>query len=414
MTAARVQGPDYRAWASYDAFGRSRVSTPVTVFDSKQILDAQPLLWDDQETSGGGTGSSHSTDTASSTLSVGATTAGTRVRQTFRRFNYQPGKSQLILQTFVLDKSGGGTGITRRVGIYDASNGLFIEDAEGTINLVRRTSTSGSPVDNAVAQSAWNLDPMDGTGPSQITLDFSKTQILVIDYEWLGVGRVRIGFNVDGATYYAHEFLNANNLSVVYMSTPNLPLRFEIVNDGTGAASTLEAICCSVISEGGVQPGGIVRYVSTAGTHLDLADENTLYALIGIRLKAAAVAATVEILDVSLQLQTANHKVEWQLLWNPTVANTFTYGNQTNSAVQTVLGGATNTVTNGTILAGGWLESGGVSTGAGASLSRSVPNALLLGAAIDGTLDQIVLAIRPVDGSTDVDIEGSLTWREII
>ena len=51
-----------------DAFGRLRVSEPTTLFDSKQIFDAQPLLWDDQETSGSGTTgapSGHSTATAS-------------------------------------------------------------------------------------------------------------------------------------------------------------------------------------------------------------------------------------------------------------------------------------------------------------------------------------------------------------
>ena len=91
-----------------DAFGRVRVSNPRTLFDSKQIFDNAPLFWDDVEESGSGTGSSHSTATASTTLSVGATTAGKRTRQTFRRFNYQPGKSQRFFMTGILDESGGG------------------------------------------------------------------------------------------------------------------------------------------------------------------------------------------------------------------------------------------------------------------------------------------------------------------
>jgi len=144
-----------------DAFGRLRVSSPTTLFDSKQLFDAQPLLWDDQETSGSGTGSTHSTNTVSTTMTVGATTAGVRVRQTFQSFNYQPGKSQLILLTGVMNKTGGGTGINRRIGMFNAKNGLFFEDAEGTLNVVRRTYVTGSAVDNKVAQSAWNLDKLD-------------------------------------------------------------------------------------------------------------------------------------------------------------------------------------------------------------------------------------------------------------
>jgi hypothetical protein len=224
---------------SIDAFGRWRVSNPETIFDSKQLHDNAPLIYDDQEVSGGSTTSSHSTATASTTIGVGATTAGKRVRQSFMRFNYQPGKSQLIFCTGVLDKSGGGTGITRGFGYYDDNNGLFLQDKEGVIQFVKRSSTSGSPVDTEVNQSSWNIDTMDGTGASGITLDFSKAQILVIDFEWLGVGRVRMGFVVDGIVYYCHQFNHANSVSTVYMSTPNLPVRYEIDNDGTGAASTL-------------------------------------------------------------------------------------------------------------------------------------------------------------------------------
>lgn len=395
-----------------DAFGRFRVSAPATIFDSKQTLDAQPLLWDDQGVSGAGTGSSHSVAQASSTLSVSEATAGVRVRQTFRRFNYLPGKSQLILMTGVLDKSGGGAGITRQMGLFDDANGIFLEDAAGAVGLVVRSSTSGSPVDDRVEQASWNLDPMDGTGPSGITLDWTKAQILVVDFEWLGVGRVRVGFNVDGDTVYVHEFLHANLITGVYMSTPNLPLRFRVENDGTGAASTLEAICCSVQSEGGAEPQGITRSASSNGTHVDAATENTVYALLGIRLGAGYLGATVEILRASVQLQTASHKAEWLLLWNPTVDGSFSYVAETSSVVEIARGAAANTVTGGVLIAGGYVESGGPATGGSGSAREELSNALRLGASIAGVADRVVLAIRPIAGSTSVDAEGMLTWRE--
>lgn len=97
----------------HDAFDRLRTAHPKTLFDSKQLADALPLQWDDQGVSGSGTGSSHSVNQAASTLSVSNLTAGRRVRQTKRWFNYQPGKSQLILMTGVL--GAGASGITRRV-----------------------------------------------------------------------------------------------------------------------------------------------------------------------------------------------------------------------------------------------------------------------------------------------------------
>lgn len=395
-----------------DAFGRLRTSQPETLFDSKQIFDNQPLFWDDQETSGTGTSSTHSVDTASTTLSVSATTAGTRTKQTFQRFNYQPGKSQLAYLTGVL-ASGGGTGIIRRAGLFDDDNGVFFEDNAGTLRAVVRTSTSGSPVDNATASTSWNIDPMDGTGPSGITLDLTKAQILVIDFEWLGVGRVRFGFNVDGVTYYCHEVLNANNVSTVYMSTPNLPVRYQIINDGTGAASTLVQICSSIQSEGGAKGIGVVRSSSTDGTHVDANTKNTWYAIKGIRLKSGYIGATVDILSIDLQLQTASSQIHWALFLNPTVAGTFTYGDETNSAVQSASGATANTVTGGIMLESGFLESAGVASGSAGSLNTEVRNLLTLGSAINGTVDEIVLCAKPIGGSTNVDVEGSITWQEL-
>lgn len=395
---------------SVDAFGRWRVSNPDTLFDSKQIFDNQPLFWDESLESGAGITSSHSTDTASTTISSTLNTAGKFTRQTFMSFNYQPGKSQLILMTGVLDLSGGGTGVQRRVGLFNDDNGLFFEDDEGTVKVVRRTNVTGTPADNKVAQSSWNVDVMDGSGPSGVTVDWTKTQIFCIDFEWLGVGRVRMGLVIDGIVYTVHEFLNANVLDKVYMSTANLPLRFQMITTGSSPASTFGCNCSTVISEGGSTDLGILRYKSTAGTHVDANTENIVYAILGIRLKSTHLGAVVKLVNVSLAEHQGSNHYEWTLILNPTVAGTFTYGNETNSAVQTATGATANTVTGGTIIDGGFASSaqkGGIAT------AQEIENALRLGADIAGTPDEIVLCVRPVGGSTNLDIEGAITWREI-
>lgn len=404
---------------SIDSFGRWRISDPFTLFDSKQIYDDpdlannvenSPLFYDNQETTGTGTSTAYNSNTASTTLSVSNVTAGTRVRQTRASFNYEPGKSFMIFKSFVFGTQS--SGITKRIGFFHSQNGLFLEDSGTDYRFIRRTYTSGAAVDNAISRSNWNIDTMDGSGPSGINLDFTKTQILFIDFEWLGVGRVRFGFVVDGIIYYAHEELNTNNLSLVYMSNPNLPLRVEIQNDGTGPEASIVDICSSIISEGGTNSLGTVRYASTGGTHVDLTTENTIYAILGIQLRSSYLSATVQILDTSLQIQTASHQIEWILKYNPTVADTFTYNGLSQSAVQYATGATANTVTGGYDIAGGFLESGGNQTGAAGSLAAGINSALRLGAQIDGTPDSIVLCARPIAGSTSVDVEGSLTWRE--
>lgn len=406
---------------SIDAFGRWRVSEPQTLFDSKNLYnnpdtwedaENQPLFYDNVQTVGYGTTStSYNSNQASQTVSVNSIVTATRIRQTKMRFNYQPGKSQLILMTF--NMSGRVDNITKREGIFDENNGIFLELSDD-VYLVIRSKASGSVVDTKIAQSDWNLDTLDGSGESQHQLNLNKTQILLIDYEWLGVGRVRMGFVVDGKIIYAHQFLNSNNLDVVYMSTPNLPLRTELSNNGLGAATSITQICSSVISEGGSEDLGVIRYASTNGIHIDADTENTIYAIIGMRLKTEYIGATIKQLNAAIQLQTGSEKVEWIIKLNPTVAGTFTYVGETNSAVEIARGTATNTVTGGTDITGGFIESGGAQSGNSGSGGRTLDNAITLGAMIDGTRDTLLLCARPIGGSVDVDIEGSLNWRELV
>lgn len=407
--------------ASVDAFGRWRVSEPQTLFDSKLIfndsdlaedVENHPLIYDNQEISGGGTSTAYIANQSAQSVSVSASTAGRRVRQTKMRFNYQPGKSQLVLMTF--NTGDCVAGVTKREGIFDDQNGLFLELSDD-VYLCRRSYVTGSAVDTKVKQSDWNIDSMDGSNRfSRIDLDFTKTQILIIDYEWLGVGRVRMGFVIDGLIYYAHEFLNANNLATVYMTTPNLPLRTEIQNDGTGEACSMVQICSSVMSEGGSQDLGVIRSASTDGTHIDANTENTIYAIIGIRLKSNYIGTTIKVLNVALQEQAGSKKLEWMLLLNPTVAGTFAYVDESLSAIAVARGAVANTVTGGYRIAGGYLESAGVPSGAAGSSDKGIDNAIRLGSTIAGVTDTLVLCARPIGGSSNTDIEGSITWREIV
>lgn len=395
---------------SIDAFDRWRTSEPFTVFDSKQLNDNQPLFWDDQNVSGSGTSSSHSGNESATTMSVSATTAGKHVRQTFQRFNYQPGKSQQILMTF--SEFDTGTGLTKAVGYFDDDNGLFLQSDEGVLAFVRRSFVTGAAVNETVTQANWNLDRLDGTGvvnPSGLTLDPADAQILFIDFEWLGVGRVRMGFVINGLIIYCHEFLHANVISTVYMSTPNLPLRYEIENDGTAAADDFVHICASVQSEGGQDKTGLLRYASNENTLIQSNTAGTIYAIIALRLKTTYLDASVEIERLSM-INTVADDYEWMLILNPTLANAVTFTGETNSALETAPGNTGNpsnsTVTGGTFLDGGYVKSAGNS----GAITQEGKNAIKLGSAIDGTRDEIYLCCRPL--TNGADIYGSITWRE--
>lgn len=409
-TASETAGPDYvygwdgAEWTPMrsgagksDAFGRERVSTPETLFDAKCIHDAQPLLFDDVGLSGSGTSSTHSADTASVVLAVGASTAGVRVRQSKRRPAYQPGKSQMAFLTFTLGAAA--TGITRRVGLFDANDGLFLQQTATALSLVRRSSRTGSPVDTAVAQADWSEDTF-------ADLDVTKSQILFIDFEWLGVGLVRMGFVIDGALRYAHQFKHANNIAGVYMSTPNLPVRYELTNGGTGGAATLESICSAIISEGGQDVTGITRAVDRGITELTTANDTNTYTLLAMRLNAAKLDATVRINDLSIFCNsTADYR--WALLLNPTIGSNLTYVAQTSSAVDTCANAsAAALITGGTLLASGY----GSTSAQNRPISEGSTD-FAFGSKVDGTSDVVVLAIQNIAAGAE-KYWGSLSWRE--
>jgi hypothetical protein len=391
----------------HDSFGRLRIATTDTLFDSKMVHDNLPLFWDDAEVSGTGTTSTYDQDRAGVKLAVALNTAGKRVRQTFQHFNYQPGKSQLIYMTAVPVFSGGGAGITTSFGYFNDGNGVMFQTLEGIPNFTVRSFVTGSAVDDAIPQGEWNGDNLDGNGPSGIVFDPTKAQILWWDLEWLGVGTVRCGFVVDGQFIVCHQFNHANNINSVYMSHPNLPLRYEIENDGTGAATEMEHICATVISEGGQDERAQLHATSTLGIGITPAAD-VLAACIGIRLKAAQLNKTIDISQISM-LDDGKTSFEWALYFNPVVAGTFVYSDVANSSVQVAIGAAdgTNVLTVGTQVAGGVIAS---SIQAPGLVDAVIDSAIRLGSTIAGVPDTLVLACRPYGANAEID--AAMNWRE--
>ena len=238
-----------------DAFGRVRISDPVALLDSTFTYNLNPRVFEDIS-SGNGTVSFLSSAKAAS-LQITAGAAGVAGLQSYQYTHYNPGKSHLILLTFAADPNANGWGANQKfeVGYFDDDNGIFARFNSGGPYFVQRSSVSGAPVDTAVAQASWNIDTLDGTGgvgnPSGVTLDEESSQILVIDLQFLGVGRVRIGFVISGFIFFAHAFNFANLNSGMYMQTATLPVRWMLTDTGTAGFNASEAYCCMVTTEGG-------------------------------------------------------------------------------------------------------------------------------------------------------------------
>ena len=267
----------------HDAFGRLRVSNPLTLFDSSHRY-RDNNLWSSLVV---GTGSTVGFVTTQGLVNIGiGTTAGCSViRETTKVFAYQPGKSLLVLNTFVMNPKK--TNLRQRVGYFGADNGMYFEVDGDTSYFVERSLSLGTTT--RVAQEDWNIDKLDGTGLSGITLNSSKAQILWMDIEWLGVGTVRIGFVIDGKFIHCHSFHHANIIESTYITTASLPVRYEIANTGiTTSTSNIKQICSSVVSEGGYNLNGIQQAVGIAITApRTLTTAGIFYPIISLRLKTS-------------------------------------------------------------------------------------------------------------------------------
>lgn len=404
-----------------DAFSRLRVSSPAGLFDTQLQYDASPIFWESAFT-GTAAAVTHLPSESAARLTVGANDVVTRQSRAYHR--YQPGKSQLIMMTFVLSPPS--LGIDQRVGYFDDENGVFlaIDSADALPYIVLRSFVSGAAVNTSVVQTNWNLDTLDGSGgddnPSSIALDVTKSQILIVDLEWLGVGRLRIGFVIDGLIVYCHEFLRANSLDTPYMTTANLPLRYQI-EAGAGVTGTysMRQICSMVASEGGfdTERGVPMSIVPTGTTSI-----TSRQSILSIRPRATFNGITNRgtIIPEGYTIFTDDQDVFYEIIYGGSLSGAaFVPVNGTFSQVEYDV--SASSISGGFAIESGIVEAG---TGPGANQGPgSIQSALLskLPLALDANgdhpagpilTDNLTVVVTSIPG-TATDTAAALNWREL-
>ena len=354
-----------------DAFGRLRISEPYTIFNSANITNSGQTEYE-LILSGSATATYNQ---PKAEIQFNVTTTGDRVLREQHAYNYyQPGKSHLVIMTGVF-----GTGVTdviKRIGYYNDNDGLFFQLSGTTFGINLRTSTSGSIVDTFIPQSDWNIDTLDtGTtrNPSGKHLDVSKTNIYIINFQWLGVGRVIYGLDIDGVIQPIHEILNANNKTEVYMSTGSLPCRYEVISNG-GTDSTFKQICSTVMSEGGQEDFG---YNETVSNGLTTKTFSTRQSVMSIRLANTfnGVTNRTKAIPISIDLITTTNTVNayWELVYQRGYLNESNLGGGptwvglSDTPIEYSVDGTT--ITGGTVIDSGYIST---STQTGDKITSSI------------------------------------------
>lgn len=405
-------GPANPSGTSVDAFGRARSSEPFTLYDSFHRYADNGK--ENQANTAGATGVFNA-NTSSIDMAVDTVSGHYCYRESKKVFAYQPGKSLQILKTFVMNPHK--TNLRQRAGYFTSDNGFYIERSdltESKVAFVKRSSVTGSIVNTPVDQASWNIDKLDGTGPSLLTLNLDNPQILFIDIEWLGVGSVRMGFVINGQFIHCHTFHAANLDSAAkgaYMQTACLTTRSEIENTGTTTgSSTFKQICTTVISEGGYALTGRSRtYGAEPTPGIRMTTAGTYYPIVSIRLNPSMLDSLVVPTSISvLPINSSNYK--YKLIQGATIAGAVWANAATDSFTQ-YNSNTSATISGGTDLLSGYLTSTVQSGASQLNIGNELFKYQLERNSFTNTPSVLTLALT--SDSATCNAAASFTWQEV-
>ncbi len=391
-----------------DAFGRLRVSSPTSLFDAQLTYDLQPLLFE-QITNGSGATVTHDATNRQALMTFSSTpTGGKSFMQSYEHFRYRAGHSQLIYITFLM--WAGVASVKKFAGYSDGTEWIELQrDGASTIQLALLSTTTNW--NQTVAQASWNIDAMAGAWPSGKTLDLTKVQILVIDFQALYVGRVRVGFDIDGVVYWVHEFKHANLIAYPYFKSANLPIRCGMTSTGTVSA-TMNFICCTVQTENGETSREGFHFTQDATV---TAGNNTLTHLLSIQPKATfnSISNRTKIIIDSVDiLVTGNTPIHYALVLGDVITGTTTFAdvNTTYSAVEYNTAWTTSGTPAITMITGHIPASATAKGAISQTINMKYP-ITLDAAGVARSLGRVTLLVKWL-GATSA-VEGAINWTEI-
>ena len=392
----------YEDTSDLDSFGRLRVSSVTSLIELKHVHDNLPLLVDQKVS---GVGASATWSFANSQVAMAVTNNNEYViRQTRSRGIYQPGKGQIMeasFGNFALQ-----TNVIKRVGYFSATtvapynsgfDGYFLE-SDGQTGVISFQIWKNGTLTYSSPSTSWLTEDYDAS-----LLVWTDTQLMVTDFQWLGVGRVRFGMVIDGTFRLFTVHTGTNNLTEVYMRSPNQPVRYEIRS--VGGAGTFNMICSQVSLEGSIN--NLQQSSAINGFNQITCGVAGTYPLLGYRLNSGYVGANITLSDVQSLIGTSGTDCFFTIQLNPTLSGALAFSNITNTPIDYALGNGTVTVTAAGTTIAAFLGSG---SAAQVDNFEFKDNVLRPGIGIDGTQTEVWLCATTTANNVKLRSSANLSF----
>lgn len=374
-----------------DAFGRLRTAEVTSLIEVSQVYDKRPYIVD--EVTGGTVTSIHDLGNSQVIMS-GAGDNSYVIRQTFNYAIYQPGKSQIFEASFGNFQIQ--SNVVKRVGQFTSDSastyntnfdGYFLE-SNGISNTISFQVWKSGSLTFSADTSTWNNNEFD---PTNIT--WSLSQLMQVDFQWLGVGRIRFYMIFSGSPYLMYEHTGTNNLSNVYMTSPNKPIRYELKT--FGGTGSFNMICSQVSLEGTINQLVIPLGVVGPQNAITFSTANQKYPFIGIKMSPNYKDISPILRNISI-LNTSNDNYYCTIEIKPTISGSYSFSATSQPEILKSICDGTQTINaSGPILASFIGESGS----AALSNFELINSQVNPGVTINGETQEIWVCITPLGGN---------------
>jgi len=394
-----------------DSLSRLKVSSqPDTVMTINTTYNKNPSRIDEFTLSNAV--SSHDGSKGVVNMNLVSTTGSRIIRQSKLYTPHVFGSTTTAIVNGVLTTNNTNSNVVSMIGVFDNSNDVIGASAQSTGNgvffkydntsnlkLVHRTNITGTQVDTVVPQGNWNIDPLDGNGPSGLTLNVASPNSFVFEWNQANASAIaKAGVYANGVSF-CHVFSN-----VAMFGNPALPVRWEIAHDsnlGTANSATMVQ-GPAVIYTDEPYTGPNKTFAYDIGSNFKLMNTTGTSPLMSIRLANTFERAKIYPKDLEIINIAAGGVGKWQLTLNPTLIDA-SFSSVDASSFAEGDSNATDAV-GGVSVASGYIYSAGVT-----KVPLNDKDISLL-CSIDGTQDVLTLQVTNINGT--LNVSSSIEWVE--